>query len=79
VATPKEFTNQDKHGHNRGLLHKVSKAKLSFALAVDRHHRGSRTTPPTPSISLTILPTPQEHSSKPSQRSKLKQPVIMVT
>jgi hypothetical protein len=54
VAAPKECTNQDNHGHSRGLLVKVNKANRYFALSVDNHQdtRGSRTSPTT--IALTI-------------------------
>jgi hypothetical protein len=38
---------------SRGLLHKVSRSSGDFALVVDKHHRGSRTTT-HPSISFTI-------------------------
>jgi hypothetical protein len=58
VAAPNEFTNQDNHGHSHGLLQKVSKANMSFTPGLDKHHRGNRTTPHAPSISLTLS---QEH------------------
>jgi hypothetical protein len=50
VAVTNNDPNSDKH-HSRGLLQKVSKANTSCALGLDKHHRGSRTTPHTPSLS----------------------------
>jgi hypothetical protein len=53
VAAPKQMNSQDNHAHSCGLLHKVSKSNGDFAL-IDKHHRGSHTTPHTSSTSLTI-------------------------
>jgi hypothetical protein len=78
VAAPKEFTNKDNHGHSRDLLQKVRKAKQSFALGLDKHHRGRRTHHKQ-HLLFTLSQEHQEPLLDITTKSHLKQSVTMVS